>query len=142
MTLESTNTGILITREYDGNEQWELESQSPDEFPYIDEFVETAYHKIPANALCEMIRRTLFATDNENPRYSLGGVCFEHDGSSITAVATDGRRLATQDADGICVNGHTFEPVILPVNALKLLAKVLKEKSVSNTDVKMTVNRK
>jgi len=140
LTLERTETGIAVAGEYDGNEQWELETQSPDEFPFVDEFMEAAYHEIPANTLCEMIRRTMFATDTEDVRYALGGVCFEQDGKSITAVATDGRRLAAQDADSLCVNGHEFEPAILPVNTLKVLAKVLKEKSVSDADVKMAVN--
>ena len=141
LTLESTQNGILITGEYDGDEQWGLDTQSPDEFPDVDEFMESAYHEIPSKTLCEMVGRTMFATDTENVRYALGGVCFEHDGEIITVVATDGCRLATQDTSGIRVNGHEFEPAILPVNALKLLTKVLKEKFVSDdTDVKMAVN--
>ena len=88
-----------------------------------------------------MIRRTIFAIDTEDVRHALGGVCLEHDSSSLTAVATDGRRLAAQDADGIRVNEHEFEPAIVPVNTLKLLTKVLKEKSVSDADnVKMAVH--
>jgi len=138
LTLESTQNGILVTGEH--GEQWGLDTQSPDEFPDVVEFAETAYHEIPATALSEMIRRTIFAVDSEDIRYALGGVCFEHVSSSLTAVATDGRRLAAQDADGIRVNGHEFEPAIVPVNALKLLTKVLKEKSVGDTDnVKMAV---
>ena len=140
LTLESTETGIVVTREYGGNEHWELDSQSPDEFPDVADFTETAYHEIPAKALSKIIQRTLFATDNENPQYALGGVCFESNGKNITAVATDGYRLATQDASGICVNDHEFEPAILPVNVLKVLAKILKEKSVSDAGVKMAVN--
>jgi len=88
-----------------------------------------------------MIRRTIFAIDTEDTRYALGGVCFECDGNRMTAVATDGKRLAAQTADGRRVNGHGFEPAILPVKTLKLLTKVLTEKSVHDTDdVKMTVN--
>jgi len=140
LTLETTKNGILVTGKHDGNEQWGLDTLPPDEFPTVDEFTETAYHEIPAKTLSEMIRRTMFAIDTEDSRSALGGVCVEHDGNSITAVATDGRRLAAQNADGCCVNGHEFVPAILPVNALKLLTKVLKEKSVGNADVKIAVN--
>jgi len=141
LTLESTKNGILVTGKRDGNEQWGLDTQSPDEFPDVESFTETAYHEIPATVFREMICRTIFAIDSEDIRYALGGVCLENDSSSITAVATDGRRLAAQDVDGIRVNGHEFEPAILPVNALKLLTKILKEKSVSETDnVKMAVH--
>ena len=139
LTIESTKNGILVTGEH--GEQWGLDTQSPDEFPDVAEFAETAYHEIPAKALSEMIRRTIFAIDMEDIRYALGGVCFECDGDSLTAVATDGRRLATQDADGFCVNGHGFDPAIIPVNVLKLMTKVLREKSVSDTDdVKMAIH--
>jgi DNA polymerase-3 subunit beta len=139
LTLGSTKNGIIVTGKHD--EQWGLDTQSPDEFPDVAEFAETAYHEIPAKVLSEMIRRTIFAIDTEDLRYALGGVCFEHNGSCVTAVATDGRRLAAQDADGIRVNYHEFEPAIFPVNALKLLTKVLKEKSVNDTDnVKMAVH--
>ena len=141
LTLESTKNGIIVTGGHGGNEQWGLDTQSPDEFPDVADFAEDAYHEIPAKALSEMILRTMFATDKDDVRYALGGVCFEHDGDSLTAVATDGRRLAVQNADGICVNGHDYEPAILPINVVKLLTKVLKDKFVCDTDdVKMAVN--
>ena len=44
--------------------------------------------------LRELIRRTVFATDNESSRYALGGVKLEFGDDNITAVGTDGRRLA------------------------------------------------
>ena len=139
LTLESTKNGILITGEH--GEQWGLDTELPGEFPDVADFTETAYHEIPAKALSEMIRRTIFAIDTEDVRYALGGVCFECDGNRMTAVATDGKRLAAQNADGRRVNGHGFEPAILPVKTLKLLTKVLTEKSVRDTDdVKMAVN--
>ena len=150
LTLETTETGIAVAGEYDGNEQWTLDTLPPDEFPFIDEFMETAYHEIPANALGEMIRRTMFATDTEDARYALGGVCFEsnigYGAGSLCAVATDGCRLAVQDASGLCVGDHSFGGTkndgeneweyfpIVPVNALKLLTKVLKDKSAHETD--------
>jgi len=150
LTLETTETGIAVAREYDGNEQWTLDTLPPDEFPCVDEFMEAAYHEIPANAFCEMIRRTMFATDTEDARYALGGVCFESDigygAGSLCAVATDGCRLAVQDASGLCVGDHSFGWTkndgenereyfpIVPVNVLKLLTKVLKEKSAHETD--------
>jgi DNA polymerase-3 subunit beta len=135
LTLESTETGIAVTGE---RNQWAFHAVSPDEFPNVDEFSETAYHEIPAKTLCEVIERTMFATDKENPRYSLAGVCFESDGDKITAVSTCGRRLATQVASGKCVKRHKIEPAILPVNSLKLLTKVLKDTPASG-DVKMAV---
>jgi len=45
----------------------------------------------------ELVRRTIFATDNESSRYALGGVLLEMTADHITGVATDGRRLARQE---------------------------------------------
>jgi len=81
LTLETTKNGILVAGEHDGNEQWGLDTLPPDEFPYVDEFTETAFHEIPAKTLSEMIRRTMFAIDTEDIRSALGGVCVEHNGN-------------------------------------------------------------
>jgi DNA polymerase-3 subunit beta len=80
--------------------------------------------------------------DKKNERLTLGGVCFdlETDGTCC-AVATDGRRMAVKNSVGTNVNGHEFEPAILPVKTLKLLSKVLKDKTVHDTDeVKMAIH--
>ena len=142
LTLEGTKTGISLTGGHYGKERWTLDTQSPDEYPIIADFTETAYHEIPAFALHDVIRSTMFAVDDENDKFTLGGVCFESgtDGAWC-AVATDGRRLAVKTSVGTNVNGHTFAPAILPVNTLKLLSKVLKDKSVHVTDsVKMAIH--
>ena len=47
-----------------------------------------------------MIRRTIFATDNESSRYALGGVLLEMAADKIIAVGTDGRRLAKMEVPG------------------------------------------
>jgi DNA polymerase-3 subunit beta len=144
LTLTSTNNGIAVSGYYDGSEQWGLDTLPPDEFPIIDEFMESAYHEIPAKALQETIRRTIFSTDKENARYALGGVCFELEtDGTLWAVATCGRRLAVQHAVGHCVGNHAVGSAILPVNALKLLTKVLMDKSIDgDTGIKMSVNGK
>ena len=123
------------------NEHYDLNTQSPDEFPNVEEFKETAYHEIPAKAFKEMIRRTIFAIDTENNRYYLGGVCFEMVEDNISVVATDGRRLAWQEGKGECVNGHTVETAILPARTLSILERVLNDKSIDEDDgIKMAIS--
>ena len=112
----------------------------PDEFPYIEEFEATAYHEIPAKALQEVIKRTIFAVDSENVRYALGGVLFEMTGQVISTVATDGRRLAWQDCSGDCINDHKVETAIVPARTLQLLNKALDDKSIDEgKEVKMAI---
>ncbi|WP_425395949.1 DNA polymerase III subunit beta [Aeoliella sp.] len=70
---------------------------NPNEYPPVASFDEAAHYEIPARLLKELIRRTLYATDNESSRYALGGVKLESDGKTITAIGTDGRRLAKME---------------------------------------------
>ncbi len=78
----------------------------PNEFPAWPQFTEAKYHELPARLLRELIRRTLFATDNESSRYALGGVLLELTDDKITAVGTDGRRLAKMEGPAKSVGGH------------------------------------
>ena len=56
-----------------------------------------AYYEVSARLFRELIRRTIFATDNESSRYALGGVKLEWKDNMLTAVGTDGRRLAKME---------------------------------------------
>ena len=138
LIIESTDSNTIVSGE---NERLELNTQSPDEFPNVEEFEETTYHEIPAKALKEMIRRTTFATDTENVRYALGGVFFELVEDNISVVATDGRRLAWQEGKGNCVNDHKVDTSILPVRTLQVLERVLNDKSIDEDDeIKMAIS--
>ena len=144
LVIESTDSNVIMrgdqASENDDN-SLNLDTQSPDEFPNVEEFEETSYHEIPAKALKEMIRRTLFATDTEAHRFALSGVCFEMDGGNISVVATDGRRLAWQEGKGECVKDHKVETAILPVKTLQILERVLNDKSIDDDDeIKMAVS--
>ena len=89
--IEADGDSILIRGE---RSEFRLQAENPDEFPDVPEFAENAYHEIPARLMKELVKRTLFATDAESSRYALGGVLLEFDESKLTAVGTDGRRLA------------------------------------------------
>jgi len=138
LTIESTDSNAVVKGEHT---EYDMNTQSPDDFPNVEEFEETAYHEIPAKALKEMIRRTVFATDTENVRYALGGVQFEMVENNVSVVATDGRRLAWQEGKGNCVNDHKVETAILPVRVLQVLERVLSDKSIDeDDDIKMAVS--
>jgi len=138
LTIESTENNAAVSGE---NEKYDLNTQPPDEFPNVEEFNESAYHEIPAKALKEMIRRTIFAIDTENIRYALGGIYFEMVEDNISVVATDGRRLAWQEGKGNCVNDHKVEASILPARTLQILERVLNDKSIDeDDDIKMAIS--
>lgn len=106
--------------------RFDLPSANPKEFPSVPGFNEQKYHEIPARLLRELIRRTVFATDNESTRYALGGVLLEMTGEKVIAVATDGRRLAKTEGAAQCIEGHTCgDGVVVPAKAMHVIERTL-----------------
>lgn len=107
--------------------EFRLPSENPDEFPTVQSFEEEKYHELPARFFREIIRRTAFATDAENSRYALGGVLLELAEEKITAVGTDGRRLARQEGPVRSVGGggESSGATIVPTRAMQLLDRAL-----------------
>ena len=108
-----------------------LPPEDPADFPVVASFGEDSYHEVSAKLARKLIRRTVFATDTENTRYALGGVLggvlVELTPEGITAVATNGRRLAKQEGPAKSVGGHqTGDTVtIIPARAMQLLERAL-----------------
>lgn len=99
-----------------------------DRFPLVPSFDETTYFKIPVNSFNRMVGRTVFATQNNNNHFELRGVKFIFSVDRITAVATDGRRLACQEnasesfGDAQQEN-FTSQEAIFPPRTLNLIVR-------------------
>ena len=127
LRLEVDAKGVLVRGD---RSRFKLPAQNPDEFPAVVEFEEEKYHKVSARLFKELIHRTLFATDTESSRYALGGVLLEMEANKITAVATDGRRLAKMEGPAESVAGHvtTGETMtIVPHRSMQLIERALTE---------------
>lgn len=124
LRLESESQGTLVRGE---RSEFRLLGEHPDEFPTVATFNETAYHELPARLLREIIRRTAYATDTESTRYALGGVLLELAEDSVTAVGTDGRRLAKMTVPARAVGGHATGDAmtIVPTKAMHLIERAL-----------------
>ena len=107
--------------------QWKLPVENPDEFPNVAVFKEEKFHELAARLFREMVRRTVFATDNESSRYALGGVLLEMDADKMIAVGTDGRRLAKMEGPAHSVGGHQTagQTTIVPSRAMNLLERAV-----------------
>lgn len=103
LSIETTARGTVIRGE---RSEFKLPSSDPEEFPEVAKFTEEKYHVIAAPMFRQIISRTEFATDLESSRYALGGVLVELDDNKITAVGTDGRRLAKMEGPASSVGGH------------------------------------
>ena len=107
--------------------EFQLPAQNADEYPNVAGFEESAYHEIPARLFRELIRRTLFATEVESSRYALGGVLLELEPTRVTAVATDGRRLAKMEGSAQLVGEKAAEEsmTIVPSRAMQLMERAI-----------------
>jgi DNA polymerase-3 subunit beta len=74
----------------------------------------------------ELVRRTVFATDNESSRYALGGVLVELTPAGVIAVGTDGRRLAKMEGPAKSQGGAPpdVQPIV-PARAMQLIERCL-----------------
>jgi len=124
--IETDSSGVIIRGD---RSEFKLPAENPNEFPTVAAFAEHKYHELPARMLKEIIRRTVFATDNESTRYALGGVLLELSKDAVVAVATDGRRLAKMEATANAVGGHETADAmtIVPTRAMQLIDRALTE---------------
>ena len=109
--------------------EFKLPNTNPDEFPNVATFQEEKCHEVPARLFKELIRRTIFATDTESSRYALGGVLLEFEEKKITAVGTDGRRLAKMEGPAMSLGGHKSGDVmtIVPTRSMQLIERALSD---------------
>ncbi len=130
---ESTDDKLVLQADPQGcqirgeRSEFKLPGGNPDEFPDVAPFEEKSHHEVPARLLKELIRRTLFATDTESSRYALGGVLLELEEEKITAVGTDGRRLAKMEGPAMSVGGGAKSETmtIVPSRAMQLIERTL-----------------
>lgn len=111
--------------------EFKLPAQNPDEFPNVEDFAEEAYLELKAGDVKSLIRRTLFATDTESSRYALGGVLLEFENDRLTAVGTDGRRLAKMETAATSVGDYkgSDSMTIVPSKSMQLMERALSGES-------------
>lgn len=124
LSLEGTPDATIVRGE---RSEFRLGAQNPDEFPSVAQFNEEKYTELSVRLFKELIRRTIFATDNESSRYALGGVLLEMSESEIIGVGTDGRRLARMQGPAKSVGGHQTgdRTTIVPTRAMQLIDRAL-----------------
>lgn len=123
--IESDGAKTLVRGE---RSRFNLPSENPTEFPAPTGFDAEAYYQAPTPLLKAMIRRTIFATDNESSRYALGGVKFEiSDDGALIAVGTDGRRLAKMEGaiEKVGDPAPVGDATIVPMRSLQLIDRTL-----------------
>ncbi len=124
LSIETDSSGVVIKGE---RSRFRLPSADPAEFPTVPERTGEQMVAVSGRLLRDLIRRTLFATDTESSRYALGGVLLEPEEDRITAVATDGRRLAKMEGPARCEGGTDSSDAmtIVPARCLQIIDRAL-----------------
>ena len=127
LKFETDDSGVRVSG---SRSKFKLPGSNPDEFPAVTGFDEEKFHTLPTRLFREMVKRTVFATDAESTRFALGGVLLEMEGDRVTAVGTDGRRLARMEGTGESISGHetTGNSTIVPTRAIQLMERAMDEK--------------
>jgi len=109
--------------------RFELATLSADEFPILDDIPIQQEFNIPENKLKKLLENVSFSMANQDVRYYLNGLLLHLKETGLTAVATDGHRLAIStlpsefiDKD---VSAETEIKVIVPRKGILELSRIL-----------------
>jgi DNA polymerase III subunit beta len=139
--IDTTTNKIKITTP---NGEYTLTGESAKEYPQVPPFKGSSEFTIESSALRKIIHRTSFAVSTDELRPAMMGILFQATGSEITAVATDGHRLArvkyTTD-----IPAKLAKDVIVPAKALLILAKSVESGtctvSISDTHIRFVYDQ-
>lgn len=109
-----------------------LQSPPVEEFPPIPSPPEKTSAMFPMTSLQRILARVAFATATDDNRFFLDGVQLESDGEVLTAVASDGRRLAWAE---IAFKGEPFPATLVSRKAITALMAVMEASDENVADV-------
>lgn len=122
VTIERSGDNVMV---YAGMSEYEMPSEDPKEYPDVPQLDGPA-HLVPAGQLQAMVKRVTFACADESARYAMTGVLVEFDKSEVRLVATDGRRLAVDERDGVLGDGVKAAALtVVPRKAFETAAKLM-----------------
>ena len=126
---ESTEASLTIETEKDAchvrgaGSKFRILGYDPAEYPSVADFTGDGDFEVPAQALSEMIGRTLFAAAKAHSHYAMSGVLWEAKGKKLQLVATDGHRLA-QAKGSLAKSAAREVTAIVPAKLLSLVQRV------------------
>lgn len=121
--IETDGTAVVVKAP---RSEFRLPVEDPLEFPAVAGFPDGPCFELSTPLVHELVRRTVFATDNESSRYALGGVLLELSAISVIAVGTDGRRLAKMEGPCQVQSDAAGEAQpIIPARAMQLVERCL-----------------
>lgn len=123
---------------HSGKSRYSLQTIDPDRVPPMESQEEELQVLIPEKDLQEMVHQVSYAMARNDVRYFLLGMLLEVDIEKISAVATDGHRMAATYCEQP-TGAEEARSIIVPEKAIDELAKNLESREESLT-VKLTSN--
>jgi DNA polymerase-3 subunit beta len=109
-----------------GRSRYSLATLAAEDFPALEEIAFDSEVRLPGGALQELLSRTHFAMAQQDVRYYLNGLLLETSAQGISAVATDGHRLALCDIPLAGAEALSSQ-VIVPRKGVQELLRLLDE---------------
>ncbi len=128
---EGTNRCLITS----GKGKYTLSTLPAQDFPSIGTAVPSSVVKISQGDLTSLIHHTRFAMATQDVRHYLTGMLFEINESKLTAVATDGHRLAV--AHRLLSDSYATSQVIIPGKAVAELERLLLELAKTTDDANL-----
>ena len=119
VTLEVTPKDIVIKS---GKSKFRVSALNPDDFPIITDDISDCM-KIDSEALLKLVNSTSFSMGYQDARHFLNGLFIEFSENNITAVATDGHRLAYSLS--ACELSSSEKSCIVPRKCINELKRIL-----------------
>lgn len=119
VTLDASQDGFVLLA--CGRASFELQTTPVESYPELPAAEENT-STLTAGQLASLIDRVAYAASTDQTRATMTGILLESDGSCLTAVCTDGHRLAKAEA---VTTASEFKELILPSDGAKELARHL-----------------
>ena len=121
LDINSSKDKVLIKS---GRSRFTLSTMPAIEFPETESAPSVTQLTIPQDQLKYLIEQTQFAMAQQDVRYYLNGLMLEVQSDKITAVATDGHRLACSSYNGD-TGVSTSQQIIIPRKGVTELLRLL-----------------
>lgn len=122
MEVDSENVAAIRA----GASFFKLKGISEEDFPVLPKLEGGKTYSISEGLLSDMLKHTVYAASRDESRYILNGVLLSFKSGKLTAVASDGRRMALYESE-VEFSKDSEGDYVLPLKAVDELIKTLGE---------------
>ncbi len=120
-----------------GRSRFTLATLPASDFPNIEPQKASLDFTLPQKELRSILQRTLFAMAQQDVRYYLNGMLFDINHNTLSAVATDGHRLALNTLPIPTINQPQKRQIIVPRKGVTELARILND---NESNINITIS--